>query len=238
MYLHQIAPVFNNQHFVLMWTTCLHSNNKSLSKLETTIEGGFNFSQQCSKMHNKYIYTSARRQTGQISWQMKGTSQRKLVVCFPVQKRWPITYSDCWVIPLGLSLRSLMWISKCYQLNIDRTLLLHLHWWQTFIAAYQNIYVDLFSVYSLGNRVEELCHEMSHLLEKRECCVHWPLHSFFHRRICSSQRALENLQYCLSLNRVILFLLRATIENRVSWSRDPICYAKCEKCSVKPSGLL
>lgn len=26
--------------------------SKSLSKLETVVEGGFNFSQQCSKMHN------------------------------------------------------------------------------------------------------------------------------------------------------------------------------------------
>lgn len=81
------------------------------------------------QLHNEYIYASARRQIGQISWQMKGTPLRKLVVCFPVWKRWQTTYSDCWVFPLGLSLRPLMWISKCYPLNIGRTLVLHLHWW-------------------------------------------------------------------------------------------------------------
>lgn len=110
---------------------CLHSNSKFLSQLKTTMKGGFNFSQQCNKMHYCGSHcTQKTDRSNQLPYERN--SLEKISYVFSSAKE--ITdnifrlLSDLeGGISLGLLLVFLTRISKCYQLNIGRILLLHFH---------------------------------------------------------------------------------------------------------------
>lgn len=118
-------------------------------------------------------------------------------------------------IPLGLLVRSLTWISKCYQLNIGRTLLLHLHQWHLDCSPAKQLGGSFPSLFTWEQGRRALSCNKLHLLGKTECHVPWLLQSFHHERICFPRRALEDL-----LHPVTMFFLK---------QGDPSSSVSCER---------
>lgn len=116
----------------------LHSNSKFWSQLKTTMKGGFNFSQQCNKMHycgcTIMLEHLTRKPDRSNQLPYERNSLEKISYVFSSAKEIADNIfrllSDLeGGISLSLLLRFLIWISKCYQLNIGRILLLHFHEW-------------------------------------------------------------------------------------------------------------